>query len=236
MLAMVNYHHDHWSNRPWVYWLGMCAVAALLAEFEFGWLKAFPDFLFKWQTLAAGLIAILGALGTIRAMRRKEREEQKRKQRAAIFPLADALSEVCRYSQSGMAHLVAVDMAPRDFDEVLSPETIEVLKEVTEWFEGDEGIATGVIGPKYQLCRARSKGNVGEATSDYRYEVICDFAELYALASRLFSFSRWKKEQITTGKVSRQEIDTALFDPDRGVHQWSRQENVQAFLDRRYRV
>ncbi len=236
MLAMVNYHHDHWSNRPWVYWLGMCAVAAVLAGFEFGWLKALPGFLFKWQTLAAGLFAISGAFWTVHTMRRKESEEQKRKQRAAIFPLADALSEVCRYSQSGMAHLVAVDMAPRGFDEVLSPETIEVLKEVTEWFEGDEGIATGVIGPKYQLCRVRSKGNVGEATSDYRYEVICDFAELYALASRVFSLSRGEKEQITTGDVSRQEIDAALFDADRGIYQWRRQEDVQAFLDRKYGV
>ncbi len=229
MLAMVNYHHDHWSNRPWVYWLGMCAVAALLAEFEFGWLKAFPDFLFKWQTLAAGLIAISGTFLTVRAMR-------KRKQRAAIFPLSDALSDVCRYSQSGMAHLIPSGMRPSEIDEPLSQETIAVLKEFTEWFEGDEGIAAGVIGPKYQLCRARSQGNVGRPTDDYRYEVICDFAELYALASRVFSLSRGEKKQITTGDVSRQEIDTALFDPDRGVYLWRRQDDVQAFLDRRYVV
>lgn len=236
MLAMVNYHHDHWSNRPWVYWLGMCAVAALLAELEFGWFKALSGFLFKWQTLTAGLIAISGAFFTVRAMRRKEGEEQKRKQRAAIFPLGNALSEVCRYSQSGMAYLIALGMKPSEFDETLSQETIEVLKEITEWFEGDEGIATGVIGPKYQLCRARSESNVGRPTDDYRYEVICDFAELHALASRLFSLSRGKKEQITTGDVSRQEIDTALFDADRGLHQWRTQENVRAFLDRRYGV
>ncbi len=236
MLAMVNYHHDHWSNRPWVYWLGMCAVAALLAEFEFGWLKALPGFLFKWQTLAAGLIAISGAFWTVRAMRRKEGEEQKRKQRAAIFPLADALSEVCRYSQSGMAHLIPSGMKPSEIDEPLSQETIEVLKEITEWFEGDEGIAAGVIGPKYQLCRARSQGNVGRPTDDYRYEVICDFAELYALASRLFSFSRGENEQIKTGDFSRHEIDDALFNADRGVYQWRQQDDVQAFLDRKYGV
>lgn len=229
---MVKDHHDHWSDQPWVYWLGMGAVAALLAEFKFGWLKTLNE----WQTLAAGLIALSGAALTIRAIRRKEGEEQKRKQRAAIFPLGDALSEVCSYSQSGMAYLIALGEKPSEFDEELSQGTIEVLKEITEWFEGDEGIATGVIGPKYQLCRARGQGSVGRATEEYRYEVICDFAELHALASRLFDFSRGKKGQTTTGEIGRHEIDTALFKPDRGIYKWREQNDVQAFLDRKYGV
>ena len=209
-------------------------VVVVLMEFRFGFIKDSPDFLHRWQTLAAGLIALLGAAWTVHTMQRKEREEQKRKQKAAKFPLGNALTEVCGYSREGMSYLVDLKERQGEFNKELSRETIEALKDVTEWFEGDESIAAGVIGPKYQLCRARSQSSVGRPKDEYRYEVICDFAELHALASRLFVLSRDEKKQIVTGEVSLQEIFSAVGIEGEKLLQWYEQKSVREYVTRTY--
>lgn len=196
--------------------------------------RSIVDFLHKWEALTAGLVAFLGAVLTIHAMRRKSDEEQKRKQRAALFPLGDALSEVCHYSRQGMSHLINLDGSQSSFNEEIPRAHFEALKDIAEWFEGDESKAAGVIGPKYQLCRARVRGDVGRNHSNYRKEVICTFAELHALAGRLFDLSRNIDEPIIIGDVSRQEIDEACFDAGLGLFQWRSRADVQDFLNQRY--
>lgn len=238
---MFNKHHAHWSNRPCVYWLGLIVVAAVLAVFEFDLFNYLFDlfrYLKEWQTLTAGLIALFGAAWTVHTMRKKDGEEQKRKQRAAKFPLGEALSDVVDFSENGMVYLIKSSAQKSEFNEALSRETIEALKGVAEWFEGDVSIAAGDIGPKYQLCRARIQAKYVARTNSKHMKntVICDFAELYALANRLFEFSRGKTDQAETGDFSRREINQVLFDVEKGTFQWGQQPQIKSFLDKKYGV
>jgi len=55
--------------------------------------KPIGDFLFNWQTLIAGILALIGAVVTVRALRKQAREDAERKERASPVTAADEEAE-----------------------------------------------------------------------------------------------------------------------------------------------
>jgi len=191
----------------------------------------------NWAAFAGtGLGAMITVMGVAWLDARKGNTEQKRKQRAAIFPLGNALSEICKYSRRGMVYHVEIMENSENFSEEIPESVINAIKEVTEWFDGDEGVAAGAIGPKYQLCKARSEGAFSRHHDTVRIELVCDFAELHVLAGRLFDLSRGIDEPLKTGVITRKEIRNAFGISDNVIFPWSQSELVNAHLERRYKV
>lgn len=170
----------------------------------------FITFMKDWETLVAASLALFGAALTIHEMQSKRNEERKSKQRAALFPLADSLNSVCDYAQDAMTLLMSKSETKNTLPAQIPEITIQNLREITEYYEGDISEATGRIGPKYQLCKARFKSIQEAPTSSMRNDVICDYAELYILASRLLDFSRTEKEATTLEKITLSEICNAF--------------------------
>lgn len=216
------------KNVLFFYGITLGAVVALV------FCQALSGFLKDWQTLLAGLLALAGAWMTIRQMRKSSEDERARKQRAALFPLGNALSEVCSYARNGMSYLIELEERESSFDEAISRETIEALQGIAEWFEGEVSQAAGVIGPKYQLCHARGHGDVSGQNDYYRIGVILDFAELHALASRLFDLSRAKSDSAEVGPLTQQEIFSSFGVSDNVLWRFREREDVGKLVLERY--
>lgn len=222
MLAMVNYHHDHWSNRAWPYWLGICAVAALLAEFEFGWLKALPSFLYKWQTLTAGAIALSAAWLTVRTIRQQielqqsQIDEDKRryenaqlsKNWVARVGMPDALSALCEYTESCVAYLRIAD------DDRQIPDTpaeaISVIKSSIEYVDPVSAHKLFELITHYQVHNARLSRHTeqnDQLENDIR---ICDTVKLRFLLDQLFEYARNEVDVVPDVEINRDGMVVAL--------------------------
>ena len=215
----------HTITQIWTFLLGILIGMLVIAANE-----GLIGEISTWQTMIAGFLALLGAGLTIRAMGNRDREELIRKQRAAKFPLAEALSEVCRYSEKGISYLTSTTKRKSEFDERLSSDALEAIKEIAEWYDGSVGEAAGVIGPKYQLCRARSHGDIGGLDEHWRLTVIVNFAELNALSNRLFSFSRNRSDVAKTGEFEWKEIRPAFAGDITALYSWLEKEEVAGFM------
>ncbi len=55
---MANSHNDHWSDRPWIYWVGLGALGTLIAAFEIDWGEVTP----AWVQAIGSIVAIVAAV------------------------------------------------------------------------------------------------------------------------------------------------------------------------------
>jgi hypothetical protein len=172
-----------------------------------------PEFFYNWQTLIAGVLALLGAGWTVRSIRRQikqtddlERKRQQRDERAAKAALPLALSELAQYCGDcirllvkyapgkGTADIVMTDLsAPRVPDGI-----INALQAITR--NEDAGIgdqATAVLS-KLQVQSARLRGLImrsvaggsGRMSISEGCDCIFDAADLHAHTTRLFAYAR----------------------------------------------
>ena len=215
MLAMVNYHHDHWSNRPWVYWLGICAVAALLAGFEFGWFKALPGFLYKWQTLIAGTIALFAAWLTVRTIRKQIKLQQSqfkdaqlRKMWVARAGMPDALSTLCEYTGKCVAYLRNADDNRQIPD--APAEAISVIKGSIEYVDPESAHKVFELIAHYQVHNARLSGHKDENDQAENDARIYDTVKLRSLVNRLFEYARNEVDAVPDVEINRDDMVSAL--------------------------
>ena len=173
-----------------------------------------------WSFGGSLIGASITVMGAYWLWTRQAANERERKQRAALLPLADTLTEICRYASSGMMHWIAIEEHESSFDEALSRETVEVLQGVAEWFDGNISRAAARVGQKYQLCRARGCRDFENQDEHFRIGVVLTFAELNALAVRLFSFARADSDDVEMGPITQTEI-CSVFGGSSGNDLWA---------------
>jgi len=223
------------------YYSSSVLIATGILSFILGIVTAFdaPTFienLKHWETIIAGWLALLGAAITITTMKIQNLERQKSKQRAARFSLAYSLSNVCNFSSNGISFCLD-DNRPVVFEDSLTPETLQNLKSITEHYDNNISEAVGLIGPKYQLCLARSEdGSAFIKENDLINELVLNFAELHALSTRLFDFSRGEAERVETGNITQNEIYSAISSSDKHNFNWRTRQENQELIARRYPI
>jgi hypothetical protein len=182
------------------------------------WLLAFfiaaPGFFSNWQTLIAGLLALIGAGWTVRNIRRQieqtddlERKRQQRDERAARAALPLALNELTQYCDDCIRLLVRYVPAKRGESEIVEPtlSAPAVPDGIISTFQAiarneDTGIANEVAGvlSRLQIQSARLRGLVLRSIAEGRGRMsfqegcycIFDAADLHAHANRLFGYPR----------------------------------------------
>lgn len=196
------------------------------------WLCAIVDFLNRWQTLVAGLLALLGAWWTVRGIRGQiaqtallEKERHLREERAAKVVLPMAVSELTQYSvdcikllephvrSSGASRQVPPDMtAPRIPDAILEPMQASArfadpsvaaqIQQTLGWLQIQHSRLENLI----QRARQRSSREIWEVEG---VGAIMDAAELHAGCSDLFSYARGSTPDPSL--TFEKKLQTALF-------------------------
>ena len=181
----------------------------LVSFFEKLW-KNIWDFFFLFQSLIAGILAIVAALLMIWHYRIERKKEIERKLRASLAGTPKALSDISEYAKKCIALLWEYSQADDDARiGVLKnipeypQESFDKLQRVIEFAnEEDARIIAEFIGLS-QLQNARMKGLEGRErkpghimTSSHRLSAISDALDIYEFAGRLFSYARLKDGNI----------------------------------------
>jgi hypothetical protein len=180
---------------------GPFPVPAISAEAE-AWL-------YKWQTLLSGGLALLAAIvtivvivGQIQQTGTIETNRRRRKLRAARATLPMALAAVCDYAEGCVRDLIS--LMPVDEERVVArlPARPELPADIIPTFEkciefADEPEASHLIGLlrrlQIQYSRLADAGEMREDRLLLRLNIetyIVDGAEVHFRASSLFAFSR----------------------------------------------
>lgn len=194
----------------------------------------YPDaisaFIHHWQTLIAGLLALIGAGATvymmrkqIRAMTQESRDLRERKLLAARAVMPADLSEICAYTERCAA---LIDEALHYYDEHREPppnlkaptlpERVPAnLQSLIEQFDDGNAHAVADLISCYQVQRARLQGALRDWSGDNNRRAVMVFTleniehplietiHLRILANSMFDFARRN-----TGTISRFEIPT----------------------------
>ena len=174
---------------------------------------ATPCFLYRWQTLTAGLLAFGGALWTVRSIRRQirqtqdlERERRLSDERAAKVALPLALSALVQYSLDciqlvtrhipggGLVQPVTPDLvAPPIPDSVIG--TLQAIAR-----NADQTVAhhTATVLGKLQIQHSRLIGLISRTARDAPApmsipegeDAVYDAADLYVFLVRMFAYAR----------------------------------------------
>jgi len=175
--------------------------------------QCFPHFLDKWQTLAAGVLALLGAWLTVTKIQKQINQIDKwetarriREERAAKAVLPLALSELTQYSLDciiflvpfvpggGQARVVTQGLEPPKRPDGI----VGMLQAVAR--SDDESVSRNVMTllSKLQVQNARIKGLVWRSLRNQppsmsmteALDSIYDSADLYAHTAKMFSYAR----------------------------------------------
>ncbi len=191
-------------------------------------LEKFVNFLYTWQTLAAGLLALIGAIITVIVMScqiylqsrhsAKQREARLRASRAfLVVPLeeicnqckdcADLLEKMLGSDRESYADLLSsVSIA------TLSMHSLQIVKESVELGNDDLARQLSLI---LQGQQVRSSRLLGWRAEDVFfgphnfYRLIILNLEIYARASSLFDYARFDSDAIVTG-LNRKRMNDSL--------------------------
>jgi len=185
--------------------------------------------LYNWQTLIAGLLALIGAAWTVKQIRTQieqandlEENRRLREERAAKAVLPLALSEICQYARDCL-HLLAryvpaTDAVPDVRADVNVPRiptnVIETLQACARF--ADEDIVNQIAGllSKLQVQYARLEGLIARSVGSIMHaregiDAMVDAADVYAKASTLFEYGR--SIESLRRRAPAAELRTALF-------------------------
>ena len=193
-------------------------------------MSAIRDFLHAWQTLTAGLLALLGAVLTVWIMNKKfsyqkatDEKRFGRRFRAALATLPADLATVMAYTQECMEITKSVLSLHRHNGETLHitipllPERVtNNLQALIEALE-DEGNTDALVQllRSYQVQRSRLnrtlKGpNAHSMTPSSMRETLMDSIRLYLRAEGMFDFARENKESIPEFNPTRNDVKRAI--------------------------
>lgn len=222
--------------KPWAPWLIGLAILGVLTEI---WLltqitPSVGQWLFDWQTLLAGALALAGALLTVHYLHKQiivtenmEIERRRREENAlkAILPMA--LSEIVRYSvecikllntfvtrqsplMPGGMHVGPLGELPR-----VQSNAVETIRDCTRYADPETAGRLATLLNTLQVQQARLR-RVLDPASKYRavvkfeaFEVMIGSAELCAKASALFEYGRASAD--LRAKSTRKEMDSAFL-------------------------
>lgn len=116
---MVDNHHDHWSNRPWIYWVVLGIVGVFLASFKTDWGWVTP----AWVQTIGIFIALAIAIyvpSRIHWREVKERADDQRRQgqgialliRYTLRPLAVEMLKAVHKIREGNLAVITIDVPP----------------------------------------------------------------------------------------------------------------------------
>jgi hypothetical protein len=190
-----------------------------------------------WQTLIAGLLALIGAWWTIRAMNRHAQEGGLRKARAARALLPATLMAVIRYAAVSVRWLesvkekatfteqgqygnqsVSVNTWPRP-----DPGFIHELVQCVEYFDGAHSSYTSELLSQIQIQQARiaelhdyfaDPPHHGRTRSGLRRDIhkfMADSVKIAALANQLFPYAR-RKSDAAPAPLDLAAMRSALYD------------------------
>lgn len=153
------------------------------------------QWLYDWQTLLSGLLALIAALiaagfliwqtrimkAQLRADSMRHDEARRAKQRSARVALPDALADVSRYVRA-----CAWSLFQRNTDEVVAPVTaIATLKSATEFLDDGPAGAVAAIVLHYQVQHSRH--SLPEMP---KFDRMYDCVRLGYLTDRVFEYAR----------------------------------------------
>jgi hypothetical protein len=170
------------------------------------------DWLYTWQTLISGVLALGAAAMTVGLLRIQIEDERARhrsqriaKTLAARATLPDALSDIARYTRECMAYLVGKRAEPP-----LAPaDGIAAIKGAIEFCDGDPATALFALASYYQVQRARlAEHRVRRGPENL--DRMRDCAHLRALSDRLFDYARGEGLDVRTGRPDPEEVVRAL--------------------------
>ncbi len=149
----------------------------------------------EWQTLIAGLIALVAAMWTIRTMRRQALDEDgrhkdlmRRKKMAARARMPDALSEVSRYVKEMGCHLLLAGSEGAIGKKPSPPIAgINSLQQVIEHIDNEAAERTFELVSWYQVQRTRTADGIDPLLA---VQPIYDLVLLQAYVNSLFDYAR----------------------------------------------
>lgn len=181
-------------------------------------INSFVGFLYHWQTLVAGLLALLGAFITVYVIRQQIDNQKtqyhdaiKRREWAARARMPDALSEICRYTEDATAIINNTNINMPQLPE----HGISELKSVIEHIEQNASRRVFKLLSHYQVQQSRlarflEERSTGRINAIESRERLYDIAILRALTNSLYDYAR---DQVQTGpdnELSRADISEGL--------------------------
>lgn len=171
------------------------------------------QFLYDWQTLITGALALLAAIATIRVMRAQASIERHhhndaiyRKGLAARAQMPDALSGLSQFTE------VCVSWANRREKEPPKRpiEAVDVLKSGIEFVDNVSSKRIYELVSFYQVHNARLFAYVPPIHGLEAADRLYDTARLRCLIDSLFPFGRNEVANAPQGKLSKEEMISAL--------------------------
>ncbi|MGE0255758.1 MAG: hypothetical protein AB7N54_16640 [Alphaproteobacteria bacterium] len=165
---------------------------------------------YDWQTILAGIFAVVAAGFTVVQLRRqlaaeerRHREMRESKAWAARARLPDALSAVVEYSEQASRFIVGLR---KDMPE--SPDAyIQEIKESIEFLPPDAAGSLFSVAVFFQIFNSR----IREPTDSPLWEIerLYDSAKLRCISERIFPFAR-KEGEIPTTEITQDDMKSAL--------------------------
>ncbi len=190
-----------------------------------------------WQTLIAGLIALLAALLTIRAMRLQAKGDQERhldlldrKEMASRARMPDALSGMGEHVRRIGSYL-AGEVAELPDTPINS---ISALKEVIEHIDNDAAQRTFELVSWYQVLRARVSSDAATLREE---ETLYDLVLLQAYVNSLYDYARNEKPKGPNSDPSVEEMSNAVknaFDISFRSKNGKTFDDLQELIERRH--
>lgn len=172
----------------------------------------------EWQTLVAGILALIAAYLTVRAIKQQIKLQQDqfdkiqtRKRWMTRATLSDALAGVTSYCQS----VVKIINAPRAMPIDRPSTEIDVLKAAIEHSNHHAAERIYQLTNKYQIQIARLEGflNTRSADCPRTHDIpmlMLNVAELQALTNSLFDYARNKSDDGPVTALTNLDVHTGL--------------------------
>ncbi|MFT4077827.1 hypothetical protein [Rhodomicrobium sp.] len=187
------------------------------------------QFLYYWQTLISGVLALIAAIITImklseqiQVQERQHTETRQSKAWAARAMLLLCLSAISKYTSE-----MALWLLDNNRERPNSPdEVIKILVEKIEFLPANASKKIFEIIKQYQIMEARTRTR-DRQTNDHIYE----FSYLRALADSLFEFAREETNQVQEREPTRDNMVCAL-DGMLGLDRYHHQHVYDQVLER----
>lgn len=187
----------------------LCVAGKIISiapdKIEFG---CFEFWLNRYQTLLAGIAALVAASASVFYLRRQiaqadqHRQDQILRDRAAartVLPIA--LSSICTYAARSIESLKARQAGHLSEMPNIPIEALEQLVATVRTLKVEHVIPFAKIAQQMQIHNSRvSKLKGGEPMAETNFhEYLLDAVEIYARASSLFDFARIEAEDLQSG-------------------------------------
>lgn len=176
-------------------------------------LACIRHFLYDWQTLASGILALIAAGATVWVMRGQIKDERRRhkdalyrKSLAARAQMPDALSALSRFTEA------CVQWADRSGARApdLPLDAINVLKNGIEFVDSKTATSVFELVSLYQVHNARLFSHTPPIHGPEAADRLYDATRLRCLVDRLFPYARNEVQVAPQGNPTKSDMMTAL--------------------------